>query len=525
MTKQPESAGEVKIRRWKKKDISAIIACGRAAYPDYPRDDEYYERVYLMALQRFPEGQFLAEVDGEIVGYATSLIVQLDDESERYTYDEITGGGTFNTHNVTGDTLYGADIAVHPAWRGRGIAEKLYRRRRRLVRQWNLRRMVAFGRLPGYGECAGKMTPEEYVRRVQRKELKDPALNAHLKAGYEVKKVLLNYMPDQSSLGHATLLEWANPNYDAAKRKIMAAPIRRPVRRVRVCASQFLMRRISTWDEFEQIVEFFVDTAAAYHCHFLLLPEYFTAQMTYTMGDDISFDNAVVELAFYSEKYLKMMERFATKYQIYIIGGTTPIVRNEKIYNTAHLFTPSGRVYTQDKLHITPTEREEWGVEPGEKMRVFDTPFGKIAIQVCYDIEFPELSRLLALAGVEIVFVPFSTDEKKAFNRVQFTARARAVENYMYVVTSGNVGNLPMVKNYLINYGQSGIYTPSDFAFPVDAVAGQADPNVETVVTADLDLEVLSLQREIGSVRPFFDRRPDLYSVTANEAIEVVKVL
>lgn len=513
-----------KVRRWKKKDIPALVACHRDCYPDYPADSHYDERLHRLQLEAFPEGQFLVEVEGQVVGYATSLIVQIDDDSERYTYNELTGGSTFSTHNPAGDTLYGADIAVSPKWRGRRLAEKLYKRRRRLVRQLNLRRMVAFGRIPGYGMHAGRMTPEEYVKKVKIGELKDPALNAHLKAGYSVKKVLLDYMPDQSSLGHATLLEWLNPKYDAAKRQIMVAPMRRVARRVRVCASQFLMRRISTWEEFEQTVDFFVDTASAYHCHFLLMPEYFTAQMTYTMGDNMSFDNAVVELAQYTDKYIEMMEKFATNYQIYIVGGTTPVSRDGKLYNTAHLFTPSGMVYTQDKLHITPTERDEWGVVPGEKIRVFETPFGKIAIQICYDIEFPELSRLLALAGVEIIFVPFSTDEKKAFNRVHFTARARAVENYLYVVTSGNVGNLPMVKNYLINYGQSGIFTPSDFAFPVDAIAGLADPNVETVVTADLDLEVLALQREMGSVRPFFDRRPDLYSLTATEAIEFIRV-
>ncbi|MCB0347120.1 MAG: hypothetical protein KDD66_18515, partial [Bdellovibrionales bacterium] len=185
---------------------------------------------------------------------------------------------------------------------------------------------------------------------------------------------------------------------------------------------------------------------------------------------------------------------------------------------------PNGKVYTQDKLHVTPNERTDWGTSPGEGIKLFDTPFGRIAILICYDIEFPELSRMLALAGAEIIFVPFSTDEKKAYLRVRYTAQARAVENYMYVVLSGNVGNLPTIKNYIINYGQAAILTPSDLAFPVGGVAGETDPNAETVVISELDLTTLALQREIGSVRPFYDRRPDLYNLIPCEEIETVRV-
>ena len=123
---------------------------------------------------------------------------------------------------------------------------------------------------------------------------------------------------------------------------------------------------------------------------------------------------------------------------------------------------------------------------------------------------------MLTLAGVEVLFVPFSTDERKAYSRVKFCAHARAVENYVYVVISGNVGNLPNVRSYLINYGQSAILTPSDFAFPVDCIEGEADPNTETVVIADLDINNLHLQREIGSVRP-------LYDLKALDKIELVR--
>jgi predicted amidohydrolase len=193
------------------------------------------------------------------------------------------------------------------------------------------------------------------------------------------------------------------------------------------------------------------------------------------------------------------------------------------IRNVAHLFTPSGSVYTQAKLHVTPNERTEYGIEPGNGLRVFDTGYGRIGIQVCYDVEFPEASRLLTLAGAEVLFVPFSTDERRAYLRVRYCGQARAVENIIYVVQSGNVGNLPQVANFLINYGQAGVYTPSDFPFPPEAVAGAADSNSEAVVITDLDLSALEQAREAGTVRPLRDRRPDLYTIEATTPVEVIR--
>ncbi|MCB0018820.1 MAG: hypothetical protein KDE09_13605, partial [Anaerolineales bacterium] len=189
-----------------------------------------------------------------------------------------------------------------------------------------------------------------------------------------------------------------------------------------------------------------------------------------------------------------------------------PVLRDGHIYNVAHLFTPAGNVFTQDKLHPTPSERAAWNLKPGQGLTVFETPFARIAIQVCYDVEFPEPCRLLTLAGAEILFVPYSTDDRKGHNRVSYCARARAIENSIYVVTSGNTGTI-MNRGYLLNYAESAVYTPSDYGFPPHAEAGRADPNTETVVVADLDLSTLVMHRETGSTRPLYDRRTDLYEL------------
>ncbi len=332
----------LKIRRWKKSDIPAILACQRAAYPDLNAKSMQDERKLGLQLAAFPEGQFLAENDGQVIGYCSSLIVLIDDNAPWYSYDEITGVGTFSGHDPGGDSLYGSDIAVRPEFRGQGVAATLYKRRKALLKRLNLRRMIAGGRIPGYAAYSKKMTATQYVAAVQRGELKDMALSAHLKAGYEVKGVHYAYLNDAESMNYATLLEMPNPDFDSAKRRIAGAPISKSVRKVRVCAAQYQMRQIKCWDDFERQVEFFADTANEYHCHFLLFPEMFTAQLFSTLPPDLESLQAVRELAGMHEQYQELCLRMAKLHGLYIIGGSHPVIEeNGDLLNSRAPLLPS----------------------------------------------------------------------------------------------------------------------------------------------------------------------------------------
>lgn len=519
---------EIRVRAWREEDIPAVIEVQRAAYPDFPDDEQYGRRKFGLALATFPEGQLLAEVgqsskrQSKIVGYATSLILQLYDDVP-YTYDEITGHGTFSSHTPTGDTLYGADIAVDPDYQGMGVAQALWAGRRELMRRYNLRRMIAYGRLPGYPAYAGRLTAREYVDAVVAGELQDQALTAHTRAGYRVTDVRLDLMADPSSLDWATILEFENPEFSPERRHIAGAPLRRAARRMRVCAAQYMMRTLRSWAQFRRSVEFFIDAADDYHCHLLVFPELFTLQLLTTMPG-LSDRSAIARLSGMVDQYRGMFKELAQERGLYIVGGSTPLERDGQRYNVAHLFTPSGAIYTQDKLQITPYERERWGIRPGFGLNVFDTPLGRLAIQVCYDIEFPEPSRLLTFAGAEVLVVPFATDERRAYIRVRHCAHARAIENNVYVVLAGNAGNLPARGN-LLNYARSTVLTPSDFGFPPEGVAAEADPNVETVAIADLDFSILAQLREMGSVRPLHDRRGDVYKLASDPPPKVHTVI
>jgi predicted amidohydrolase len=154
-----------------------------------------------------------------------------------------------------------------------------------------------------------------------------------------------------------------------------------------------------------------------------------------------------------------------------------------------------------------------WGLQGGKEIRSFDTDCGKIGILICYDIEFPEMSRLLADEGVDLLFVPFLTDTQNGYSRVRNCARARAIENECYVAIAGSVGNLPKVHNMDIQYAQSMVFTPCDFPFPANGIKAEATTNTEMILIADVDIDLLRELHQFGSVRNLKDRRRDLYDL------------
>ena len=158
-----------------------------------------------------------------------------------------------------------------------------------------------------------------------------------------------------------------------------------------------------------------------------------------------------------------------------------------------------GSLHEREKLHPTPSEKNVWNITGGDSAATIQTDCGPIGVMICYDSEFPEVARHLTDQGALILFVPFRTDVREGYLRVRYCSQARAIENQCYVVLSGNVGNLPGVNNFDIQYGQSCILTPSDFPFARDGIAADATPNIETVLFADLRLENLARARNSGN--------------------------
>ncbi|MEX1016777.1 MAG: GNAT family N-acetyltransferase [Phycisphaeraceae bacterium] len=203
----------VTVRNTRPEDVDHIVAMSRLVYGS-KRQQRWLPHELLSHLRIFPEGQLVAieSRTGEVVGMAASLIVQWDEYETSDTWMDFTGGGTFETHDPEGRTLYGAEVMVHPEHQGKGIGKQLYAARRAICRSLGLRRIRAGARLRGYGRHADTLSPRQYVARVLAGEIGDPTLSFQIKQGFQVIAVVSNYLSeDEDSRGHAALIEWVNP--------------------------------------------------------------------------------------------------------------------------------------------------------------------------------------------------------------------------------------------------------------------------------------------------------------------------
>lgn len=278
----------------------------------------------------------------------------------------------------------------------------------------------------------------------------------------------------------------------------------------RVSAVQYHLQTIQSFDEFAKQVEHYIKTAQEFDTDFILFPEFFTTQLL-SIGNEKGEALSIQELPNFTEQYIALFTDLAKKTNMHIIGGTHVLRRGDKLYNVAHLFYPDGRVKEQAKLHITPTEVQEWNMSAGDKLEVFETEKGTIAMLTCYDIEFPEIVRMAKAKGADVIFCPSCTDDRHGFHRVRYTSHARAIENQVYVVTTGTVGSLPTVDFMRANFGQAAIISPNDIPFPPQGILAEGEINHDMIITADLDLNLLYEVREKGSVTTWRDRRIDLY--------------
>ncbi|OLO42730.1 acyltransferase [Alkalihalophilus pseudofirmus] len=280
--------------------------------------------------------------------------------------------------------------------------------------------------------------------------------------------------------------------------------------KLRVSAVQYQLQTIKSFEEFAKQSEHYLKAAAEFDAEFVLFPEFFTTQLL-SIGSENGTSLTINELPGFTEQYQSLFSSFAQKMNMYIIGGTHVIRKNDRLYNVAHLFYPDGRIEQQSKLHITPTEVNEWNMSQGDEVKVFDTDKGRIAILTCYDIEFPEVVRMAKAQGADVIFCPSCTDDRHGFHRVRYTSHARAIENQVYVVVTGTVGSLPTVDFMRANFGQAAIITPNDIPFPPQGIMVEGELNNDMIVTADLDLSLLYEVRQKGSVTTWRDRRTDLY--------------
>ncbi|MGF1715819.1 bifunctional GNAT family N-acetyltransferase/carbon-nitrogen hydrolase family protein [Photobacterium chitinilyticum] len=467
-----------------------------------------WPRMTIMDLiHQFPDGQICIEDCGKIVGAALTIKVDYNRLSLNHTYTDIINEQNVIQHQANGDALYGLDVFVHPDYRGLRLGRRLYDARKELCRNTNLKAILAGGRIPGYRTVAKQLSVIQYIEKVKRKELHDPILSFQLANDFDVKRLMKHYLPeDTKSCGYATLLEWDNVFYDEVAPSILDTE----KTLVRLGIVQWQMRMMVSVDDLIDQAEFFVSSLSGYQADFALFPEFFNAPLMGLKPEHSSVE-AIRFLSEFTEEIKQRFSQLAVTYNINIISGSMPELKDDRLYNVSYLLHRDGSIDEQYKIHITPHEQRDWVIDGGDKVKVFETDAGRVGILICYDAEFPELGRMLAEQGVQIMFVPFWTDTKNGYLRVRLCAQARAIENECYVAIGGSVGNLPRVNNVDIQYAQSAVFSPSDIYFPHDATITEASPNTEMIIFADVELDKLKYLNTEGSVTNLRHRRLDLY--------------
>lgn len=502
-----EDIENIELKYLRLEDYQELKEAMIASYSTMP--DAFWQEHQIKTLtEAFPEGQVVIKVNNQIAGCALSIIVDYEQFDDNHTYKDITGNYTFSTHTNEGDVIYGIDVFIKPEFRGLRLGRRLYDYRKELCERLNLRGLAFGGRIPYYHKFADTMSPKEYIDKVRRKEIHDPVLNFQISNDFHPTRILKNYLEgDASSQDYAVLLEWSNIYYEKKSKKVTTIK-----KIVRLGLVQWQMRLYEDMDEMMQQAEFFIDSVSGYRCDFAVFPEFFNAPLM-AENNHLSTPEAIRELAKHTLEMVHRFSKLAISYNINIITGSMPEVVDNILYNVGYLCRRDGSTERFEKLHVTPDEAKIWGMVGGTKLQAFDTDCGKIGILICYDVEFPELSRILADEGMDILFVPFLTDTQNGYSRVRHCAQARAIENECYVAIAGSVGNLPNVENMDIQYAQSGVFTPCDFAFPTNGVKAEATQNAEMILIADVDIDLLRELNQFGSVRNLKDRRTDLFEL------------
>ncbi len=239
--------------------------------------------------------------------------------------------------------------------------------------------------------------------------------------------------------------------------------------------------------------------AAASGARLLLMPEYAPLQMAIQPQPDLQAELArAVALA---EAAVTAARRVAIRHNVWLLPGTLPFATGSAIHNRAPLITPDGHVAFQDKHVMTRFEAEQWGIQPGRPPCVFDTPWGRIGVAICYDLEFPTLVRAQVAAGAWLILAPSCTDTPAGFNRVRIAARARAMENQCFVAVAPTTGLAPWIATLDENRGCAGLYGPVDRGFPDDGVIAEAKMDEGAWLFATLDPARLDQVRAEGAVR------------------------
>jgi predicted amidohydrolase len=238
----------------------------------------------------------------------------------------------------------------------------------------------------------------------------------------------------------------------------------------------------------------------------LVMPEYVCeAWLTYA-DPQLPETDEIAWMAEQARDILPALAAMARELDLAVLAGTVPS-RSEPggFRNRAHLFLPDGRVHRQDKLSLTPDERDPkaWMLEPGDRLGVVSWRGLRLAVVVCLDIEQPALAARLQGLDLDLVLVPSDTGLASGHARVFGCAKARAVELYCTVAAVGGVGAIPLSPTRP-NVAGAAVYLPCEAAFGCSGVLADTGPRSagqgsdDLLIVSDIPVGRIRTERSRG---------------------------
>lgn len=181
-------------------------------FPTLSKDALLRKEHYLNHIKIFPEGQFVAVKDDQVVGMTTTIRYDLH-LKDHHSFTDVFDFGFLNTHEPNGMWMYGMDIGTHPNFRGLGIATYLYNARHEMVKKLGLKGQYTYGMLSGYGALKNELSAVDYYQQVIGGKLKDPTVSRQMKNGFKPYGLIPNYVEDPVCDGYCALLIRVNEDY------------------------------------------------------------------------------------------------------------------------------------------------------------------------------------------------------------------------------------------------------------------------------------------------------------------------
>jgi predicted amidohydrolase len=270
-----------------------------------------------------------------------------------------------------------------------------------------------------------------------------------------------------------------------------------------VAAAQYPLDDVASIAAWRAKVSRWVADAAQQGADVLVFPEYAGMELSSIGGLGSDLEKSLAGVAALEHEIIDLHHTLAQKHGVMIVAGSNPQVNGTTRCNVAHVFGPQGQHESFAKIMPTPWERDPWRISGGRDLKLFQFNNVKIGLLICYDIEFPLLSRALAEAGAEIILAPSNTETARGYWRVRTGAAARALENQVYTVHSPCVGAAPFCEACAVNFGAAGVFAPPDNGFPENGVVALGEMNSPQWLIQKLDLDLMHALRTSGSVRTF----------------------